>query len=233
LFKVYDKEQPDVLPVEIPDFTQKTDEEDNNSEVFAQHFATRKNVIKSRHQGLVQGGEVVNQTKLFLFNHNTRRIVNLATLIVVQFIFICAKIYEDEINKSYPGPTIQNLLPLIIHVFIFLNTLYTYAMLLLQIADKRHDPSAKVEAEPDSSVQFNKSMYSQGLKRTEQKMATGQSNQSNLLSTTIPTTNKLIIKNNGLVTSLYDLKRPQIVRPEKMKRQRHKREVTNRIEEED
>jgi len=40
-------------------------------------------VLKTKHQGLVQEGEVLNHTKLFLFNNNTRRIVNLSTLVVV------------------------------------------------------------------------------------------------------------------------------------------------------
>jgi hypothetical protein len=42
--------------IENPDLTQKSEENENNSEVFAQHFATRKNMIKTKHQGLIQGG---------------------------------------------------------------------------------------------------------------------------------------------------------------------------------
>lgn len=117
-----------------------------------QHYEQKRNVIKSKHQGLVQAGEVLNQTKLFLFNNNSRRIVDLVTIIVVQFIFICAKIYSDEINKSYQGLTIQNMLPLIIHIMLFLNVIYNYAMLLLQIVErKKSDSTAKVENEPETS----------------------------------------------------------------------------------
>ena len=147
LFKVYDKEQPTVVRVEFPDITEKSEENpnENNSEMFAQHFEKKKQQIKSKHQGLVTAGETHNETKLFLFNNNTRRIVDLVTIIVVQFIFICAKIYEEEINKSYPGPTAQNLLPLIIHIVLFLNVVYNYGMLLLQIAGRRKESLPRVQ----------------------------------------------------------------------------------------
>ena len=147
LFKVYDKEQPTVVRVEFPDITEKSEENpnENNSEMFAQHFEKKMQQIKSKHQGLVTAGETHNETKLFLFNNNTRRIVDLVTIIIVQFIFICAKIYSEEINKSYPGPTAQNLLPLVIHIVLFLNVVYNYGMLLLQIAGRRKESLPRVQ----------------------------------------------------------------------------------------
>ena len=71
--------------------------------------------------------------------------MDLVTLIAVQFIFICAKIYEDDINKSYSGPAMQNILPLVIHICLFGNVVYNYAMLLLQIKDKRKENMPMVD----------------------------------------------------------------------------------------
>ena len=45
---------------------------------------------------------MLTHTKLFLFNNNFRRIANLATVIIVQFVFICSKINEADVNASYP-----------------------------------------------------------------------------------------------------------------------------------
>ena len=87
---------------------------------------------------------MLNHTKLFLFNNNTRRITNLTTVIIVQFVFICARIYETEVNASYPSVTIQALLPLIVHIVLMLNVLYNYAMLVLQILDRNENSVAKV-----------------------------------------------------------------------------------------
>lgn len=93
----------------------------------------------------MQAGETLRQTKLFLFNHNTRRIIDLVTLVLVQFVFICTKIYAEDINKSYDGPTIQNTLPLLIHCVLFLNVFYNYCMLFLQILNRTRDSIAKVD----------------------------------------------------------------------------------------
>lgn len=103
-------------------------------------------MLKTKHQGLVQAGETLNETKLFLFNNNSRRIVNLITLIVVEFVFICTQIYATEINKSYEGVSIQNMLPLLINMMMTINVVYNYAMIVLQIMDRRRENSAKVEA---------------------------------------------------------------------------------------
>lgn len=89
------------MRIDPHDITQKSEENENNSEVFAQHFATRKNMIRSRHQGLIQGGEVLNHSKLILFNNNFRRIANLITLILVEFVFSCVSIFAEDINRSY------------------------------------------------------------------------------------------------------------------------------------
>ena len=160
----------------------------------------------------MQAGETLNQTKLFLFNHNSRRIIDLITLIVVQFIFICAKIYATEINRSYPGPSIQNLLPLIINIMIFLNVVYNYAMLILEVADSRKSTLPKVnnDYERDNSEILNKSLYSQAPRNKlgESRMKETSSG----IDDNIRTHNKLIIKNNSTVASFYDLKRPQIVK---------------------
>ena len=241
--------------------------------MFAQHFATKKKEIKSKHQGLVTAGETHNETKLFLFNNNTRRIVDLVTIIVVQFIFICAKIYSTEINKSYPGPTAQNLLPLIIHIVLFLNVVYNYGMLLLQIVDRKKD-NVKVhneheqEMEMDTNEQFNKSLYTQSPKKVDlesnvsafpkekkygnslsvyenhtkkadehnlsalyhQKKNDLEDNDSGLFNNkSLGTTNsRLMIKNNNnpAASSMYDLKRPQIVRADRIKR-KHQKNTTN------
>jgi len=59
LFQVYSKAPPTVLRIEVPEATEKSEEnenQENNSEVFVQHFKTKKNVIKSKHQGLVTAG---------------------------------------------------------------------------------------------------------------------------------------------------------------------------------
>jgi len=82
LYKIYDKEQPSVR-ADIAEVSRKGEVEENASEVFTQHFVTRKNIIKTKHQGLIQAGQVLNQSKLFLFNNNFRRITNLSTLILV------------------------------------------------------------------------------------------------------------------------------------------------------
>lgn len=148
--------------------------------------------------------------------------MDLATLILVQFVFICTKIYGSSINQDYASPSIECILPLFIHIFLFLNVFYNYAMLLLQILDRRRDSIAKVDImpEPDTSSQFNKSLYTQTQKPLE--------NNSTLVQTTIQT-NKLIIKKNGTATSLYDLKRPQIIKSEHHRKK--KKAMTNVIAE--
>lgn len=75
--------------------------------------------------------------------------------------FILTKIYGESINQNYDSPSIECILPLFIHIFLFLNVFYNYAMLLLQILDRRRDSIAKVDImpEPDTSSQFNKSLY--------------------------------------------------------------------------
>lgn len=130
--------------------------------MFAQHFATRKNIIRSRHQGLIQGGEVLNHSKLILFNNNFRRITNLSTLILVEFVFSCVSIFADDINRSYDEINIKVALPFLIHSVLFLNVIYNYFFLILQILDRRRENMAKVDNEPiDTSSQFMKSLYNQ------------------------------------------------------------------------
>jgi hypothetical protein len=93
-------------------------------------------MIKTKHQGLIQGGEILNHSKLFLFNNNFRRIFNLITLIVVEFVFACTAIFSDTINKNYETVNMQVALPFLIHSFIFLNVIYNYTMLVLQILNR-------------------------------------------------------------------------------------------------
>ena len=177
----------------------------------------------------VQGGEALNQTKLFLFNHNSRRIIDLITLIVVQLIFITAKIYAKEVNLSYPGPSIQNLLPLIIHIVLFLNVVYNSTMLILEVVHSRKSNSPKVEndfkgeGEGETNERFNKSMYTQSPKKKVEEDERTKDAGSTLGDSMMRTTNnKLIIKNNANANSMYDLKRPQILRLDKNKRRRDK-----------
>ena len=119
----------------------------------------------------------------------------------------------------------QNLLPLIIHIVIFLNVVYNYGMLFLQIADRRKENMPKIhnehEMETETNEQFNKSLFSQATKKGD-----GQLDNSSLFDNTIRTThNKLVIKNNATATSLYNLKRPQLFRPERSRK--NKKNATN------
>lgn len=102
-------------------------------------------MIKTKHQGLIQGGEILNHSKLFLFNNNFRRIFNLITLIVVEFVFACTAIFSDTINKNYDTVNIQVALPFLIHSFIFLNVIYNYSFLVLQILNRTRETLGKVE----------------------------------------------------------------------------------------
>jgi hypothetical protein len=97
---------------------------------------TRKNVIKTKHQGLIKAGEVLNHSRLILFNNNFRRIINLSSLILVEFVFVCAKLFETQINQSSDSVTIKMMLPLFIHLVLFLNMSYNYTFLVLQILDR-------------------------------------------------------------------------------------------------
>lgn len=213
LYKVYDKAQPQTIRVDAHDATQKSEENENTSEVFAQHFATRKNIIKSKHQGLIQGGEVVSHSKLFLFNNNFRRIANLSTLVGVEFVFVCARIFSEEVNASYPSPALPTLLPFFIHAVLFLNVAYNYLILLLQILNRtRQGGNGKVENEPDSSSQFMKSIYTE--KRKEGKE--GREKDREEEQPTPVKSNKVILETNANTKSLYDLKRPQILQPTRL-----------------
>lgn len=86
-------------------------------------------------------------------------------------------------------------------------------MLFLQILNRTRDSIAKVDVEPDSSIQFNKSLYTQNSKAAEKE------NGSDALQNTTQT-NKLIIKSNGTAVSLYDLKRPQIIKGHRKQRKK-------------
>ena len=149
--------------------------------------------------------------------------MDLATIIVVQFIFISAKIYETEINKSYPQATIQNMLPLIIHIVLFLNVSYNYTMLILHIMNHRRVSLAKVDNNPDfnTSEHLNKSV---DIKRLETHENRSTHEHNSIHQSSIATTNKLIIKNNTTAVSFYDHKRPQISKPERIKRKHHKKD---------
>lgn len=83
----------------------------------------------------------MNHSKLILFNNNFRRVINHLTLIVIQFVFACTTLYSDEINKNYNTITIQVALPLLIHSVLFLNVIYNYAMVILQIVKRGEDLS--------------------------------------------------------------------------------------------
>ena len=67
-------------------------------------------------------------------------------------------------------------------------------------------------------------MYTQAPKKSQLTNATTLMDQSTLM---VPT-NKLIIKSNSTAVSLYDLKRPQIIRPERIKR-KHRRDITTNV----
>jgi hypothetical protein len=214
LYRVYDKAQPETIRVDQHDATQKSEENENTSEIFAQHFATRKNIIKSKHQGLIQAGEVVSHSKLFLFNNNFRRIANLCTLIGVEFVFVCARIFSEEVNASYDSLAIPTLLPLFIHSVLFLNVAYNYIILVLQIVNRtRQGGNSKVENEPDSSSQFMKSMYTE--KRKEVKEKDKEKDKEEEQPTPLKS-NKMILECNANTKSLYDLKRPQILQPTRL-----------------
>jgi len=58
-------------------------------------------MIKTKNQGLIQAGEIMNHSKLILFNNNIRRIFNQLTLIIVEFVFACTTIYSEDINKNH------------------------------------------------------------------------------------------------------------------------------------
>jgi hypothetical protein len=162
-------------------------------------------MIKTKHQGLIQAGEVLNHTKLILFNNNFRRIFNLITLIVVEFVFACTAIFKDEINQNYASINMQVALPFLIHSFLFLNVIYNYTILVLQIVNRTKESSGKVENEPDTSSQFMKSMYTQKERPKESEV-------TEVLPKALPT-NQEILKTNLAAKSLYDLKRPQIIQP--------------------
>lgn len=131
-------------------------------------------------------------------------------MIVVEFVFACTAIFSDSINKNYNTINIQVALPFLIHSFLFLNVLYNYAMLVLQIINRTKLTSAKVENEPvDTSSQFMKSMYSQKEKP--------KSPENTDVLTKSFKTNQDIIKTNQQATSLYDLKRPKIIQPYRTK----------------
>lgn len=77
-----------------------------------------------------------------------RRIVNLTTLVLIEFVFICSQIYSTDVSKSYSTIAIQSLIPLLINLVLVLNTIYNSVMIVLQIMDRsRHNP-AKVDVEP-------------------------------------------------------------------------------------
>lgn len=210
LYRVYDKQQPTIIPIDQPDYTQKSEYIDNHSDLFTQHFDTKKNVIKTKHQGLVQAGEVLNHTKLFLFNNNSRRIANLTTLVIIEFVFICTQIYADEINRSYSSLSIQIMLPLLINLILVLNVGYNYVMIVLQIMDRNRHNSARVDVEPDSATtQFNNDLFTRHLEKKENVEMTSPVDSQMSHARDIFQSNQLIIKSNS---SIYDLKRPQIVK---------------------
>ncbi len=197
--------------------TQQSELENGESgESFAQHFASRDSVLKSRHQGLVQEGEVVSQSKLFLFNNNTRRVVNQATVIAVEFVLICAQIYSREVTASYPDSNIRNALPLLLHALLLANILYNSVMLLLQLINRKRHGLGKVESD---SLQLGQSVSSQskGEKResnlgekTKEGLEANDTNSSFVNNKDFFEGNKFIIKSNSTATSVYSLKRPQV-----------------------
>jgi hypothetical protein len=87
----------------------------------------------------------MNHSKLILFNNNFRRIANLVTLILVEFVFSCVSIFAAEINSSYNEMNIKVALPFLIHSVLFLNVSYNYFFLILQILDRRRENMAKVD----------------------------------------------------------------------------------------
>ena len=165
LYRVYQEKPPEPIRISEPSEPSEPDEKssENSSQnmVFTQHFKSRVNLVKTNHQGLIVEGEVLNQSKLFLFNQNFRRIFNDVTVIVVELIFACASIYSDEINKSYDEVTVRVALPMVIHSVLFLTVLYNAFLLVLQMCNRTRDRLGKVDNEfQESASQLVKSIYS-------------------------------------------------------------------------
>ena len=106
--------------------------------------------------------------------------------------------------------------------------MYNYAMLILQIYNRPKDLSNQVGNEPEkdamgSSEQFNKSVYTQQTPNTIKKVdtKTAASNLFDMTTLRVPS-NRLEIKTNASNFSMYEMKRPQIIRPERIKRKHHK-----------
>ena len=121
------------------------------------------------------------------------------------------------------------MLPLIIHICLFLNVSYNYVMLVLQIADKYQSHSAKVvntnDTEMETNEQLKKSLYSQ----TNKTLNLNKSSSFNLDVSTV-SVNKLVIKNNVADTSMYNMRKPQIIRPERIRRKFRKTTDTEKEE---
>lgn len=92
--------------------TQQSDQNDltNNSEIFAQHFNIKPIALKSKHQGLIQAGEVLNHPSIYLFNNNFRRIFNLTAIIIVEIVFLIAQIFHEDVTQN--SSTLGIVLPL-------------------------------------------------------------------------------------------------------------------------
>lgn len=59
--------------------------------------------------------------------------LNKLTVILIQFVFICTKIYEADITASYLQLNVKMFLPFFIHFLLVLNMAYNYLFLFLQI----------------------------------------------------------------------------------------------------
>jgi hypothetical protein len=59
-------------------------------------------------------------------------------------VFICTRIFNDAITKSYGDLSIQSSLPLFVHMILIINLVYNYFMLILQILARNRQQAAKV-----------------------------------------------------------------------------------------